>query len=435
MLGKLAYLKERLDTSIWLIPVGLCIVSALLAGFMLWLDRQAGLTNLWLFGTGTSLSAARQILAVVAGSIISVGGVAFSVTMVSLTLTSGQYGPKIIRNILEDNASKTSLGLFLGTYIYTLFVMSGYLPTDKPHFSLIFSLVMAAITLLAFVQFIHRTATDLQADRIVHRIGLQLQNALSMMTQPKTEYTQDSQTLPWRRAARSHRARQVAAQIEGYVQTVDYDKLMQWCIEHDCRLQVQVRAGDFIVVGSCLMKAYGGDEKKLEESASTLNGYLVIGPIRTPIQDPEYAITQLNQLAARALSPGVNDPGSAITCIDWFSLALAKIIDKDIPGGVFANEDHGARLLARMSNFNGVLKAIYAPLRQFARSDVSVAIRLIESLCRLAELTARPERLRELAAHSKMIWQEISKQPFAQYDLDDVHQRHIKLLSLTQKGH
>jgi uncharacterized membrane protein len=430
MFAKLAYFRERLDTSIWLIPIGLCLLSALLAVMMLWLDRHLGKSGLELAYSAMPLSSARQVLGVIAGSIISVGGVAFSVTMVALTLTSGQYGPKILRNFLEDSSSKVTLGLFLGTYVYTLIVLTGYTQADHPRFTVFISLILAFLALVAFVGFIHRTATDLQADQVIYRIGAQLQHALTAFTAEAEASDRTTATLTWRRAARSRRAFPVAATGGGYVQTIDYPGLVNWCDRNNCLLQVHVRAGDFVVSGECLFKVFRRSAEGLESAVADLNAHIVLGPIRTPIQDPEHAITQLNQLAARALSPGVNDPGTAVTCIDWFSLGLAQIIDRDMPGCIFLDQDQHPRLLARVSTFRGIMKSIYTPLRQFANTDSAVVNCLLESLCRLAELTRRPDRLSNLATHAEVIWEQLQRQPLSDRDLHDLRQRYRKLRSL-----
>lgn len=178
MLERLNYLRKRLATGIWIIPITLCVVSFLLGVLMLGLDRH--MTTLF---SGARLFAlpvdsARQVLSVIAGSVISVGGVSFSVTMVALTLTSGQYGPKVLRHFLEDNDSKISLGLFLGAYVYSLVVLTGYVETDRPHLTVLTGLLYALIAVMGFIRFIHRTATDLQADEIVERIGKRLEAAL-----------------------------------------------------------------------------------------------------------------------------------------------------------------------------------------------------------------------------------------------------------------
>ncbi len=433
MLARLAYLRERLDTSIWLIPIGLCFFSALLGILMLWLDRYLGPSGLGLAAFAMPLDSARQVLGVIAGSIIGVGGVAFSVTMVALTLTSGQYGPKILRNFLEDRFSKVTLGLFLGTYVYTLIVMTGYAELDSPRFTVLLSLLLAFLALTAFVGFIHRTATDLQADQIIHRIGGQLERALRELAADGS--SRALATLAWRRAARSRQAFPIAASTGGYVQTIDYGGLVAWCVEHDCVLQVRARAGAFVVKGVCLLKVFGRAADGLENAVDELNAHVIVGPIRTPTQDPEHAITQLNQLAARALSPGINDPGTAITCVDWFSLGLAEIVDRDIPGCVFLDQDQRPRLLARVSSFNGIMKAIYTPLRQFSNSENGFTVSLLESLCRLAELTRRADRLDILTLHGQEIWDQIRRQPLSDYDLREVHQRYLKLRSLVRVGY
>jgi len=427
MLAKLAYFRERLDTSIWLIPLGLCLLSALLGILMLWLDRYLGHTAPDLAPLAMPLASARQVLAVIAGSIISVGGVAFSVTMVALTLTSGQYGPKILRNFLEDSTSKVTLGLFLGAYVYTLIVLTGYAKTDSPRFTVLGSLLLAFFALSGFVGFIHRTATDLQADKIIHRIGRQLADALNALAAGADLSGRTTRTLEWRRAARSHRPLPVASLAGGYVQTIDYDGLVDWCVDNDCLLEVRVRGGDFIVAGVCLFRIFGCSADRLGQAAEALNARVLVGPMRTPVQDPEHAITQLNQLAARALSPGINDPGTALTCIDWFSLGLAGIVDRDLPGCVFLDRDGRPRLLARTSGFPGIMKAIYTPLRQFADEDSTVVASLLESLRRLSELTRRTDRLEVLACHGEEIWNQTRRRPMSDTDLRDVRRRYLKL--------
>ena len=123
--------------------VCISIASFALGLVMLWLERHIIYLSANLQTFAMPVESARQVLSVIAGSIISVGGVSFSVTMVALTLTSGQYGPKILRHFLEDNSSKVSLGLFLGTYIYALVVLTGYSEADKPHLTVLMALLLA----------------------------------------------------------------------------------------------------------------------------------------------------------------------------------------------------------------------------------------------------------------------------------------------------
>jgi uncharacterized membrane protein len=433
MIKHIDYLRNRLDTSIWFIPVSFCIAGFAFGLQMLWLERH--ITNLSTYTQSLAMpvESARQVLSVIAGSVISVGGVSFSVTMVALTLTSGQYGPKVLRHFLEDNNSKVSLGLFLGTYVYTLVVLTGYSETDKPHFTVLMALLLALFAVVGFISFIHSTATELQADEIVGRIGKRLQDSLVELASEGALRGRSCNVAAWRRTARGHRPKLIASDNQGYVQTIDYRGLVKWCVDHNCRMQVRVRAGDFIVQGICVFKIYGCQADVIDAAFDDLNRHILTGPIRTSVQDPEYPITQLNQLAARALSPGINDPGTAISCVDYFSLALAQIIDRDLPGSVFMDDEEEARLLLRFTGYEGIMKTVFAQLRQFAKSDVPVVVSLLDALCRLAQLTTRRERLQVLGLHGDLIREEIDDLALAAYDMHDIHQRHKRLQGLVQR--
>lgn len=433
MLERIDYLRKRLATSIWFIPIALCLASFLLGVLMLGLDRHTTALFSGMQTFALPVDSARQVLSVIAGSVISVGGVSFSVTMVALTLTSGQYGPKVLRHFLEDNDSKISLGLFLGAYVYSLVVLTGYIDSDRPHLTVLTGLLYALLAVMGFIRFIHRTATDLQADEIVERIGKRLQGALDQLVEQAVDKGRSTDVARWRRTARGHDAALVARCGQGYVQAIDYAGLVDWCVEHDCCMQVRVRAGDFVVDGICAFKVFGCRSEVLENSIAELNRCIVTGPVRTSMQDPEYPITQLNQLAARALSPGINDPGTAISCVDAFSLALSRIIDREMPGCVFIDDRQQARLLIRSTSFEGVLKAVYAQLRQFANTDVAVSVSLFESLCRLAELTTREQRLALLGMHGDLIWEGLENRELTDYDLRDIRQRHTRLKILANR--
>ena len=430
---KLLALRETLQQSIWFIPALLCLLALFLAVSLPWVEREMAWHAADSRFFAMDVNSARDVLGVIAGSVLSVGGVVFSVTMVALTLTSGQYGPKILRHFLGDKGSKVSLGMFLGTSLYCLLVLSRYNESDQPGITVIAALAMTIASLVGFIHFIHRTATDLQADQIIERIGGELQASLRELTASKHQSNRSDDTLAWRRRARRHRPTVIGARARGYVQTVDYVGIVAWCVAHDCVSQLRVRAGDFLLPGNGLVILYG-DALELDDAAvAALRGFVRTGPMRNPVQDPEFPITQLNQLAARALSPGINDPGTAITCIDWFSMAVAQIVDRQLPGKVFLDGDGAPRLLARYTDFSGILKAFYAPSRQFASSNVPVLISLADSLFRLAELTTLADRLACIAEQGRLLSETTERGSHMDYDLKDFRQRYRKLVRVTAR--
>ncbi|NND69593.1 MAG: DUF2254 domain-containing protein [Halioglobus sp.] len=424
-----AIVSENLQTNVWLIPSALCAASMGLAWAVLAIEQFFKPELLGFTPGALSVAAARQIHGVIASSVFSIAGVTFSVTMVALSLTSGQYGPKVIRSYLEDSRSKFTLGLFLGTGLYSLSCLSSYETSDQPYLSVTVALGLTLLSLAGFIQFIHHTATDLQADKIVERIGCELSNSLTEFSGSSTRRQHCDDLLAWRRFSRGKRVTIFASSLSGYVQTVDYDAIMQWCEANNASVQVRVRAGDFILPGSCLLKLHSN----AQDAGNTVNvnKFFLLGPIRTSVQDPEYPITQLNQLAARALSPGINDPGTAITCVHGLAKGLAEVIDHDLPGKVVLDNAGTPRLLLRLTDFPGIVKAIYAPLRQMAHSEISVLISVLDSLVRLAALTTRVERLATLQRHADLLWTEIDKDQKATHDLADIAQRYNRLKKLT----
>ena len=425
------WLLDRFRTSIWPIPILVCLAMFGLALIMIQIERHWGGPFSGYDSLVMTVPAARQLLGVIAGAVLSVGGVAFSITMVALSLTSGQYGPKILRHFLEDTGSKLSLGLYLGTCVYALVTIFSYAEGDRPGITAITALSLTVLALAAFIQFIHRTATDLQADQIIERIGGEMRRSLEDFGSEESLAQRSRGTLVWRRMARGNPGYTITAQTTGYLQSVDYKGLAAWCEQYDCVAQVRVRPGDFLFQNSGTCRLFGCDSQLLAARMDELTSFFLTGPLRTPVQDVEYPITQLNQLAARALSPGINDPGTAITCIDWFSMALTHIIDRDLPGNVFHGQSGRVRLLLRSNTFAGILKAVYAPLRQFSQASIPVSIALLESLVRLAEMTNRVERLQLLRRHGQLILEQIEASSLADYDIRDVRQRHSKLLRVT----
>lgn len=433
MKNRVLLLWDNLQTSIWPIPVVFCLSGLLLAMLALSIER-----DYWSWASEINplpmpVAAAREILSLITASVLSVGGVVFSMSMVALTLTSGQYGPKILRQFLSDNNSKVSLGMFIGTSLYCLAVLASYGDYDKPGLTVLIALLLTLAALASFINFIHSIATDLQADKIVERIGSNLRQSLEVFARADNLPARSEDVASWRRKARGLTQTSITAASKGYILAIDYAEIVNWCEEHSYTGMLRVRAGDFLLPGTCIMTLYGSGEPLAAEDEEQLRVFVQTGPLRTPLQDPEYPITQLNQLAARALSPGINDPGTAVTCIDWFSMATARIIDCDLPGKVLLNTKKEPVLLVRFTDFAGILKVFYAPARQFAASNIPVLISLLSSLIRLSELTDRPDRLRELVTIGQQLSDTIENCGHAEYDLRGFRQRYGKLKALCAR--
>ncbi|EED35723.1 conserved hypothetical protein [Luminiphilus syltensis NOR5-1B] len=403
-----------------------------LAVTALQVDRHCQACLLILPTLQIELDAARGLLGVLITSVLSVGGVSFSVTMVALTLTSGQYGPKVLRHFLEDSRSKLSLGLFFATAVYALVISVALHDGDHPRFSVIIALLLALAALIEFIAFIHRTASDLQADQLIQRLGTQLRQDMRRLCEVAEQANRLHGSAQWRRRARDRIPIVIRSGYEGYVQTTDIPAIAEQLATLEAMAILRVRPGDFVVRGAELFTLFKARNFDIDEGKLGIEEAIRLGPVRTPIQDPNFPITQIQQIAARALSTGINDPGTAITCIDWLTLALAEIVDAALPGSTVLDKEGKCRLLVTTLDFAAVADAVYSPLRQFSGSNLQVYQRLFDSLNRLAMCTDRPERLLTLRTQGERLWEQMERQDYPEHDRAPVRRRFKKLVRLTQ---
>jgi uncharacterized membrane protein len=199
----------------------------------------------------------------------------------------------------------------------------------------------------------------------------------------------------------------VASARSGYVQSVDHPRLLRLASEHSVRLRVLRRPGHFVIEKAPLVEvaeAPGAAGEGLEESlTSSIQGAFILGGWRTADQDPEYGVHQLVEIAVRALSPGINDPFTAMTCVDRLAGVLGEIADRPARSPVLADDAGGVRVYLDPVDFPGVLDAAFDQIRQCATAMPAVSIRLLEALTRIAGVTADPGRRDALRAQARLI--------------------------------
>lgn len=386
-------LLERLRTSLWPVPTLIALASLGLARVAVQLDAMPWVQRIVGRHFSVLPSTVEPIMTTIAGSVIGVGGVVFSVTMVALTLASGQFGPKVLREYLDSSLAKVTLGLFIGTFIYNIVALISVRSANGPGLYLLIGVALAICALFMFVQFIHRSALSIQADRMVQRIAGQLDAALVDLVGQADAPERCQGSAGWRRGAAASAAWPVRARDAGYVESIDYAGLTALAADADVYLKVPVRAGHFVLPGASICDVHGPAEAL---DVSRITDAVRLAPIRTPVQDPEFAIEQLDQIALRALSTGINDPSTAITCIDWLAAVLGRLADRDLPNYCFADMRGTVRVIGSAVDFDALFSAMWLPLRAPARGNMPVLLRLMEAMNGLARLTGRPARRRRI---------------------------------------
>jgi uncharacterized membrane protein len=403
---------DRVRSSFWFVPaIMACLAVALAVGAVEvdkavaedWLQRLG-----WIYSGGAE--GASLLLGTVAGSMIAIAGTVFSMTLVALSLASSQLGPRLLRNFMRDTANQVVLGTFVATFVYCLLVLRTIRRADEvafvPHLSVSIGVLLAMVSIGVLIYFIHHVSVSIQADEVVARVGRELEDGIDRLFpghlgKPGSEVSKapGGADLP---AAFAHEARPVGALEDGYLQLIDGDALMALASQEDLLLRLERRPGHYLIQGRALVMVWPGD-RVTETLVDKMNAAFVIGNQRTTAQDVEFSFQQLVEIAVRALSPGINDPFTAIACVDRLGSALCRLARRDMPSALRFDLDGRLRLVAPGSSFEGIVDTAFNQIRQSARSNPAVAIRMLDAIVQIAGHLQRAPDAACLQRHAGMI--------------------------------
>ena len=363
----------------------------------------------WIYSGGPD--GARAVLSVIAGSMISVAGVVFSITIVVLSLASSQFGPRLIRNFMNVRANQMVLGTFVATFTYGILVLRTVNASVEARFvpglSVTIAIVMSLFGLGVLIFFIHNVAESIQAQNIIARVRRDLENAVDRIFPERLGQGEDQSLGPIKRdydipTTCDSEDCQVTAERSGYLQTVDNDALMRIAVEENLLIHLGYRPGNFITRGSVLVTVWPGE--KVDETLSRkINAIFIMGPERTLEQDVEFAISQLVEIAVRALSPGINDPITAITCIDWLGAILCQLASRKMHSSHRYDDKNKLRVICKLFTFEGMVDAAFNMIRQNSQSVAAVSIHLLETISTIAAQTHKAEYRAALLRHAAMV--------------------------------
>jgi uncharacterized membrane protein len=427
-------LWEYLKVSIWLVPLVMSVAALVLAVVMLEVDVRYGhVPWSWAAVLRIDAAGARQVVAVITGAMMTITGVVFSVTIVALTLASNQFGPKVLRNYLRDTSSKLVLGLFVATFVYGLLVLAS-VDTEHggfvPLWSMVVNITLAVLATGGLIYFIHNISTSIQADHIIALIGEDLNHAIKSMLMPLDGESNHGKNVNERVACEQEWSIQrqglvhtaIQCPESGYLQMIDYNGLARLAAEHNCFVEIDKRAGNYLIEHAAIGCCYAAEKASDELLAQLLTG-VAIGRQRTPVQDIEFSIDQLVQVALRALSPGINDSLTCITCVNWLGAALGRMANCAFQSYCFRDTEGVQRVLANGFNFEGAVNAVFDPIRQNARCNEMVTIRLLEVLDQVIGVAKIPHYCDALISQTELIYRAAIESIPCASDREAVNQR------------
>jgi uncharacterized membrane protein len=431
---RIRHLWEIATSGYWFVPSLMTGAAAVSAFVLLYVDRTwlgPGVSIGWLYSGGSE--GAKTLLSTVAGSTITVAGVVFSITIAALTQASSQFGPRLLRNFMRDTSNQVVLGTFVATFLYCLLILRtihGKLEDGSafvPQASVTGAVLMAVASIAVLIYFIHHISTLLQAPNVVAAVladfGREMDDVVNRNQHecPPADPAAESEPLP---PQFENESRAVKSTSDGYIQAVDYADLIDLAREANLLLHLIVRSGDYAIEGNTLLRAWPGD-KCTDEMQNRLQNAFLRGTHRTSEQDIEYAIRQMAEIAVRALSPGINDPFTAINCIDSLGSAICRVARSGLPGARRYDSAGSLRVILSASTFDGIVEMAFNQIRQYGRDSVAVTVRLLEVLKACGAQCSSPDQRAALLRQAEMVYRQ-SQNPEAipeKRDREDVQAR------------
>lgn len=402
---------ERLRTSYWFVPTVMATCATALSLLTVHIDTLINAkwahTAGWIWAGGPE--GARNVLATIAGSTITVAGVVFSITIVSLTLASSQFGPRLLRNFLDDRGTQLALGVFVSTFLYCLLVLRTIRGTDAntfvPFFSVTLGLIFAVTSVGFLIFFFHHISTSILAENVIGRVAAELQPRIDGLYPEKIGG--DAKEIEAPNHTDQPPRFEVEAQViisksSGYVQAISTDDLFALAKKENLVLRLSQRPGNFVAEGATLGWIWP-KKKANDEIFGRIHRAFYFGRQRTPTQDIEYSIDQLVEVAVRALSPGTNDPFTAMTCIEWLGATLIRVAGRKIPSSWRYDEQHQLRIMTKATDFAGIVAAALNQIRQYGSKSVAVVLCLLEMLAKVGPHVRRDSDRAALLEHARKI--------------------------------
>jgi uncharacterized membrane protein len=428
---------EELRTTLWVVPSIFVVVSVLLFIVTFEIDVAVYHRHLALpvwIRTGNA-DAERQVLIAIAAAVITVIGVVFSITILALTLASQQFGPRMMRNFVRDIGNQVTLGIFVGTFVYSVLALGSINSLSRsfvPHLSTSVAEALLLLDLGVLIYFIHHIAKSIQlpeviagiARDLISSIDAEFPDAVGTDTEPAVP-VRAGKSVPELLKLIDERGAAVPSQVSGYIQYVGYSQLIGIATRTDSVIRLEHRPGHYLATGRPLAIVW--PRGAAPEVALALSKAHVTGPHRTLVQDPVFAIDQLVEIAIRALSAAVNDTFTALTCIDWLSAGLGRISGRVLDEGVYRDGAGNVRLIEFDPSYARMVNRAFDKIRQAAQGMPAVLIRLVDSLGSIMLDTTSAEQRDVLRRQADMVLRLSEATVTEPNDLEEIRFRYQRL--------
>lgn len=435
--------------SYWFLPALMVLGAMALAAFAGVADRYV--SGGWLYRLPLIESVKeedlRAVLSTLAGSMITVAGVTFSMTVVSVSFASAEFGPRLVGNFMRDRGNQFTLGTFISTFVYCLMILGTVqvAPDSSnstlPRISFLIALVMALGSVAVLIYFIHHIPETINIGNITANVGRSLRAGIDNLFPADIGAAPENiSSTPLEDAEIARRKTGNPVIIRGgtgYIQAIDGASLIKIASQNDLLIAIECRPGFFSTDGKALAMAWSDDE--LDGSViADLERCFALGSARTSTQDTLFLVDELIEILGRALSPGVCDPFTAMNCIDWLESALGECARRDDVQGRRYDNDNIVRIIVFPVVFDMVVRRVFETSLQYVASDRNAAMQMMRMTAEVAVMTDN-EDFRDTLAHQAASLLAASEETLAlsahRRDLRRGYERVMKVISDAPPGY
>src|SRR5271169_2414906 len=414
-------------------PLTIALVLGSVGASLSWLEEEFPAASAWvpstLFPSHADPQVAQVILAGIAASIMTVVSIVFAILLMTLTLASMQFSPRIIVSFSRDRVTQWTLGIFLGTFSYCMAALPAARSLPRPFAPVAtvlgaMALALVCVGLLLF--FIHHISQAISVNHIVDRIAEETEAMIDEVMPWPHRLNRLNDTEPIR--PNSSEVAVVSAD-SGYIRFIDTRRMALLAKHYHVTIRVLRRVGHFVPAGIPLMMVSKGNRLPPEGTAELLAAF-DLGPTRTLQQDVEFGVLQIVDVALKAISPAVNDPTTAINCIDQLSRILIRFASREPPEELLYDPPGIVRASIGWIHFERLLEAAFEQIRMYSKTDVAVSLRLLRALCDIAASTPDPQCRRVVVEHGTRVVTGCADR-LAEEELRALQVRHAELEILT----
>lgn len=396
-------IKEKVFLNYWVSPFIITVLFAIFALATIKIDIE--INTFWLADKQIYFNAGsvEAILSMIGASIITVTAVVFSVFILTLSIASNQLGPRLIPNFTKNGITQMAIGLYIGTFVYVLVILTSIgISEHLPTVSILFSVFFAIACFIVLIYLIHYICQSIQIDCILNKLKNEFMHLIENkmffeVPQKDISHSFDSSLL------NNMGSEQIVSDQCGFLTFINVNKLVDIAEKDKLVIEVLVRPGQFVNQYMPIFNIHG---KCNEQPISAIKSCININTIRSSTQDIEFVFEQIAEIAIRALSPSINNPYTAIICIDYLTECIICLSKSSLHNGIFFNNEEKSGVLVSYFSYKGIIDITFDRLRQQAVGDLSVTIKILQSVSNIIDISHNEEINTALIEQARILYTE-----------------------------